>query len=143
MTARIVLLALVISATPAMAFDTTKLGQGGTLMLDEIMPLIGKAPALRGEVIQALAERKKRADEIICSGYRFPREWVHLGGARVSPYACDFGGKWLEIKATVRVAGRSRQVYDTITPGAMMNAVRVAETDPIWTWSNEPPPEKP
>jgi hypothetical protein len=142
MSSRPILLALLLVATPAMAFDTTELGQGGSLMLDELMPLIGKAPALKREVNQGLAGIRKKAGDVICSSFRFPGQWVHLGGMRVSPYTCDFGGNWLEIKAIVRVSGRSRQVYDAITPGAMQNAIKVSETNPTWTWTTEDPSEK-
>jgi hypothetical protein len=136
------LIAALLLASPAMAFDTSELGQGGTLPLSDIMPLVSKAPALKREVGQALALIKKKPDDVICTGYRFPGQWVHLGGERVSPYTCDFGGKWLEIKAIVRVSGRSRQVYDAITPAAMQNAIRVGETNPTWNWTTEDPSEK-
>ncbi|MEA2907288.1 MAG: hypothetical protein QOI12_4675 [Alphaproteobacteria bacterium] len=141
MSLRLVLLALLLVATPAMAFDTTKLGQGGTLPLGDIMPLIGKAPQLKREVGEMLAQANKKPEDVICSGYRFPGAWVNLGGERVSPYTCDFGIKWLQIKATVRIIGRSRQVYDTITPAAMMNATRVSEIDPTWAWTAAEPSE--
>ena len=87
----------------------------------------------------ALAEAKKKAADIHCDGMRFPGSWVNLGGERVSPYTCDFGGKWLIIKADVRVTGRSRQTYDSITPAAMKNAIKVSETNLTWTWTTEDP----
>jgi hypothetical protein len=139
MLSRPVLIAVLLLASPAMAFDTSALGQGGTLPLGALMSLIGKSPQLKREVDQALAEIKKAPDDVICDGMRFPNQWVHLGGERVAPYICDFGGKRLQIQATVRVLGRSRQTYDTITPGAMMNAVRVSETDPTWAWTRPEP----
>jgi hypothetical protein len=142
MSSPIALIAALVLATPAMAFDTSELGQGGTLPLAELVPLINKAPALKHEVAQALVQIKKKPDDVICSGYRFSGQWVHLGGIRVSPYTCDFRGKWLEIKAIVRVSGRSRQVYDAITPAAMQNATRVSETNPTWNWTTEDPSEK-
>ena len=98
MSSRPVLIACLLVATPAMAFDTTELGQGGSLMLDELMPLIGKAPALKREVNQALAGIKKKAADVICTGYRFPGQWVHLGGMRVAPYTCDFAASGLKSK---------------------------------------------
>lgn len=136
---RTVLLALLLVATPAMAFDTSKLGQGGSLFLSDIALLIGRTPKLKSEVDAALAQAKKKADAVLCDGMRFPGQWVHLGGERVSPYTCDFGGKWLIIKADVRVTGRSRQLYDTITPAAMKNAVKVSEISPTWKWTTEDP----
>lgn len=134
-------LALILVASPAAAFDTSKLGQGGTLPLDDLMPLIGKSAQLKREVDQALAEDKKKPDEIICSGVRFPRQWVHLGGSRVSPYTCGFGAKWLQIRATVRITDRSGRAFETATPAAMKNASKVSETDLTWKWTTEEPPD--
>lgn len=137
---RVFLIALlVVAASPAKAFDTTKLGQMGSLFLDDLTSLLARTPKLKGEVDAALTEAKKKAEDIHCDGMRFPGQWVNLGGERVSPYTCDFGGKWLIINATVRVTGRSRQVYDTITPAAMKNAVKVSETNLTWKWTTEDP----
>src|SRR5215471_1133171 len=61
---------------------------------------------------------------------RFPGQWKHLGGLRVSPYTCDFGAMWLQIRATVRITDRSGQVFETITDKAMNNATNVSETNP-------------
>jgi hypothetical protein len=138
-TARAVLIALLLVATPAMAFDTTKLGQMGSLFLDDLTALIAKTPKFKTEVDAALAAASKKPEEIHCDGMRFPGQWVNLGGERVSPYTCDFVGKWLVIKADVRVLGRSRQVYETITPAAMKNAIKVSETNLTWAWTTEDP----
>jgi hypothetical protein len=134
-----ILVALMAVATPAMAFDTTKLGQMGSLFLDDLTALIARTPKLKGEIDAALAQATKQASDIPCDGMRFPGQWVNLGRERVSPYTCDFGGRWLVIKATVRVTGRSRQVYDTITPASMKNAIKVSEINPTWTWTTEDP----
>ncbi len=133
--------ALLLGVLPAMAFDTGKLGQGGSLTLDELTALIGKSAQLKREVNQALADNKKKMDEVICTGMRFPGQWVHLGGLRVSPYTCDFGAKWLQIRAAVRITDRSGRAVETITPQAMKNAADVSETNPTWKWTTEPPPE--
>src|SRR5262249_39345078 len=66
---------------------------------------------------------------------RFPGQWKHLGGLRVSPYTCDFGAMWLQIRATVRITDRSDQVFETITDKAMNNATNVSETNLIWKWT--------
>ena len=134
-------IALLLAASPAVAFDTGKLGQGGSLPLDDLMPLVGQSAPLKREVDQALAEAKKKPEDVICSGKRFPREWVHLGGSRVSPYACDFGAKWLQIRATVRITDRGGRAFETITPAAMKNASKVSETAPTWKWTTEEPPD--
>jgi hypothetical protein len=133
--------AFVLGAAPAMAFDTGKLGQRGTLTLDEMTALISKSAKLKSEVEQALADNKKKLDETSCSGMRFPGQWVHLGGLRVAPYTCDFGAKWLQIRATVRVTGRGGRAFETITPQAMKNATDVSETNPTWKWTTEEPPD--
>jgi hypothetical protein len=70
---------------------------------------------------------------------RFPGQWTHLGGARVSPYSCDFGGKWLKIDTTGRVTDRRGRIFETITPEAMKNATTVSETNPTWKWTSADP----
>jgi hypothetical protein len=98
-----------LAAFPAVGFDTR---QGGSLALDEIMPLIGSSKELRAQVNQALVERKKKPAEIFCDGMRFPGQWTQLGSARVSPYSCDFGDKWLQIAATVRLTDRRGRAFE-------------------------------
>jgi hypothetical protein len=71
MFARRIPFVLLLVSSSAMAFDTTKLGQFGTLGLDEVMSLIDKSPQLKREVTEAVAKTKK-ADEIRCDGMRFP-----------------------------------------------------------------------
>jgi len=134
-----VLIATMLAASPALAFDTGKLGQGGSLPLSDINDLIGRSAKLQQEVKAALAETKKTADEIICGGTRFPSRWVHLGGMRAAPYACNFATKWLVINAAVTIAGPKGQVFETATPAAMRNAVKVIETNPAWKWTTEEP----
>jgi hypothetical protein len=134
-----VVIALLLIASPALAFDTSRLGQGGTLPLDDLMPLIKKTPALQREIIAALVRIGKKDSEVICSGMRFPGQWVNLGGLRVSPYACQFGRRWLSIKADVRITDKAGRVYETITPQAMKNAATVTESKLSWTWSNKMP----
>ena len=123
----------------AVGFDTSQLGQGGSLALDEIMPLIGSSKELRAQVNQALAERKKKPAEIFCDGMRFPGQWTQLGSARVSRYSCDFGDKWLQIAATVRLTDRRGRAFETITPEAMKSAATIRETNPRWKWTTEDP----
>jgi hypothetical protein len=48
----------------------------------------------------------KKQEDVMCVGTRFPGQWKNLGGLRVSPYTCDFGAKWLQIHATVRITDR-------------------------------------
>ena len=74
---------------------------------------------------------------MVCLGMRFPGQWKNLGGLRVSPYACDFGAKWLQIRATVRITDRHGQAFETITAKAMKNATNVNETDLNWEWTTE------
>jgi hypothetical protein len=56
MFARRIPFVLLLVSSSAMAFDTTKLGQFGTLGLDEMMSLIDKSPQLKREVIEAVAK---------------------------------------------------------------------------------------
>ena len=133
------LTAILLIASPSLAFDANKLGQGGSLALGDLDELIAQSAALKHEVADSLTAAKKQADDIICSGNRFPREWVNLGGMRAAPYTCEFAGKWLVIEATTRVTDKAGHAYDTITPAAMKKAVNVKETNPTWKWTTENP----
>jgi len=130
------LVVLTLLAPPtAWAFDTSKLGQGGSVPLDDITPLVDKSPKLKDEVASALAKAGKKAEEIICFGARFPREWATLGGARVAPYECEIDDQTLTIRAAVRITGRKGKVYEKITRDAMKNAETVTEDNPTWSWA--------
>jgi hypothetical protein len=133
------LIAVMVAASPALAFDANKLGQGGSLPLTDISSLIDQSAQLKSEVAAALTAAHKTADDIICGGNRFPSQWVNLGGMRAAPYTCNFISKWLSLNATVTVSGPNGKVYDTITPDAMKNASKVTETEPVWKWSATEP----
>jgi len=133
------LAASILAASPALAFDASKLGQGGSLSLSDISSLIDQSAQLKSEVAAALTAAHKTADDIICGGNRFPSQWVNLGGMRAAPYTCNFITKWLSLNATVTVSGPGGKVYDTITPDAMKNADKVTETKPTWKWSTTEP----
>jgi hypothetical protein len=130
---------LLLSASPANAFDTSKLGQGGTLPLADIVALIDTSPTLKREVKQALAQTKKKQDDVVCDGMRFSGQWTHLPGVPVSPYNCDFGTSWLQIQAIVQITDRKGRTFETITPEAMKNATKVSETNLKWKWSTQDP----
>ncbi len=139
MSLKAVAIALLLGVTPALAFDTSKLGQWGSLPLSDIMPLIGKTPKLQSEVASALRDAKKTADNLMCDGMRFPGAWVNLGGERVAPYTCEFAGKWLQINAEVRVTGKNGRVFATVSRTAMQHATNVSETNVTWKWSTTDP----
>jgi hypothetical protein len=128
---------VLLGTDPVMSFDTTKLGQMGTLLTSRTVPLSGKSVRLREEVKRALADSKR--DGVMCIGMRFPGQWVHLGGERVAPYACDFGGKWLKIEAHVRIVDQHGRVFERITLKAMRKSTRVIETNPRWKWTHDYP----
>lgn len=130
---------MLLAASPAAAFDASKLGQGGSLPLSDISSLINQSAQLKSEVATALAAAHKTADDIICAGNRFPSQWVNLGGMRAAPYTCNFISKWLSLNATIAVTGPNGEVYETITPEAMKNANKVTETKPVWKWSATEP----
>jgi hypothetical protein len=136
---RVVTLACALAASPALAFDTNKLGQRGSLPLDDLSALLAKSAQLQREVDGALREASKTKDDVMCDGMRFPGPWKELGGSRVGPYTCNFGSKWLKIETKVRVTGRKGKVFDTVTPAAMKNATDVTETTSTWKWTNEEP----
>ena len=137
---RAILIALILGTSAAMAFDTTKLGQQGTLSSEDfanhIVPLVDESRRLQKEFKQAFAE-KDHVRTPSCIGMRFPGQWEHLAGERVAPYWCDFGPKSLEIRATVQITDRNGRVFEKITPKAMRNATRVIETNPRWKWEVE------
>ena len=137
MIVRLVPAALLLGISSASAFDTSKLVQFGTLPFDDLAPVIAKSAPLRQDFDKALAESNKKQEEIRCLGMRFPGQWKNLGGLRVSPYTCDFGGKWLQIHTAVRVTGRHGQAFDTITAKAMKNATDVSKTNLNWKWTSE------
>jgi hypothetical protein len=139
MFARRIPFVLLLVSSSAMAFDTTKLGQFGTLGLDEMMSLIDKSRQLKREVIEAVAKTKLKADEIRCDGMRSPGQWRNLGGERAAPYVCKIGDKWLEVRATLRVTGRGGKSFETITPDVMKSATTVSETNPAWRWTDQEP----
>jgi hypothetical protein len=137
MTLRLVPFALLLGTSSALAFDTSKLIQFGSLPLDDLTPVIAKSAPLQQEINKALFEDNKKQGDVICLGMRFPGQWKNLGGLRVSPYACHFGAKWLQIHATVRITDRHGQAFETITARAMKNATNVSESNLNWEWATE------
>ena len=134
---RLVPLALLLGTSSALAFDTSKLGQWGSLPLDDLTPVIAWSARLQQEINKALSEGNKKQGDVMCVGMRFPGQWKNLGGLRVSPYTCDFGAKWLQIHAAVRITNRRGQAFETITAEAMKNATNVSETNLNWKWTTE------
>jgi len=134
-------LVVLLFASPAFAFDTTKLGQLGSIALDmdELRTVIAQSPTLKREIDEAVAKLNKKPDEIMCDGMRFPGSWTGLSGLRASPYRCQIGDQWLKIRTKVRVTGKGGKVYEQITSDAMRSAKNVSETHPTWTWSDKEP----
>ena len=52
---RLVALALLLTTSSALAFDTSKVGQWGSMYLDDLAPLVAKSDKLQQEVNQALS----------------------------------------------------------------------------------------
>jgi hypothetical protein len=125
----------------AYAFDTTKLGQRGSLLPEDKQALFKTSAQLERETAGEMKKLGKTVDDIPCDGMRFPGSWVELGGLRVSPYACQFGNRWLQIRTKVVVTGKRGKVYEQISPEAMKQAQDVRETNPTWTWSDKEPAE--
>ncbi len=69
---RLALPVLLLGTTAALAFDTSTVGQWGSLFLDDLAPLIAKTPRLQHEVDQALATANKKQQDVHCMGMRFP-----------------------------------------------------------------------
>lgn len=118
---RVAAIALLVLAAPAFAFDSTKLGQLGSIAIDmeEMQAVLKQAPRLKHEIDDALATAGKKSGDIVCDGMRFPGAWKELAGIRVSPYRCQIADRWLKIQTKVRVTGKRGKVYDKITPEIM------------------------
>jgi hypothetical protein len=54
----------------ALAFDTSKLGQWGSLSLDDLAPIIAKSARLQQEIRQVLSEGNKKQEDVTCLGMR-------------------------------------------------------------------------
>ena len=135
MTIRPVALALLFGSSAALAFDSTKVGQWGSLYLDDLSPILAKSAQLKQEVTAALSEKNKKPEDILCFGMRFPGAWKNLGGTRVAPYTCDFKGKYLRIDATVRVTGHGGRTFEAVNDTAMKRATDVSEKNLTWKWT--------
>ena len=135
MTIRLVALALLFGSSAALAFDSTKIGQWGSLYLDDLSPILAKSAQLKQEVTAALSEKNKKPEDILCFGMRFPGAWKNLGGTRVAPYTCDFKGKYLRIDATVRVTGHGGRAFEAVNDTAMKRATDVSEKNLTWKWT--------
>lgn len=139
----VVVLTVTAFVTAALAFDTSELGQGGSVYLDELKPLLEKAPKLRAEVDAALSKISKKPEAIRCSAMRFPAQWDFLGGGRVAPYTCQIGARTLRIDAQVRITDQNGKAIETINRYAMKNGRIVTETNLTWKWQGEGTPGKP
>lgn len=132
--------ALALLASAALAFNTKKLGQWGSLDLSELDKLIGQSPKLKAEVDAALAQVKKTAEQVKCVGQRFPGPWKELGGYRVAPYTCWFADdKWLNISADVKVIDKRGHAFTAPSDRAMKRAVKFIEDRPTWDWTEKDP----
>jgi hypothetical protein len=120
-------------------FDARGIDGTGTLLLQDIMGLVRQAPRLQSEVDAALRQINKTAAEVTCVGKRIDGRWRYLAGARIQPYACRFGERWLEINAELRVLGRRGESYEKVSEPAMKGARVVRETNPRWNWTTEKP----
>src|SRR5262249_21860574 len=81
MTLRLVLV-LLLGTSSALAFDSSKLIQFGTLPLDDLTPVIAKSALLQKEISKALSEHDKERADVRCLGMRFPGPWKNLWGQR-------------------------------------------------------------
>jgi hypothetical protein len=89
MSLRLVPLALLLGASSALAFDTSKVGQWRSLFLDDLAPVIAQSARLQQEIDEALAQINKNPEEVRCFGMRFPGPWKNLGGERQNRACCS------------------------------------------------------
>jgi hypothetical protein len=120
-------------------FDSRSIEAAGTLVLDDIKSLIRQAPRLKDEITSALRNAKTTARDVVCIGRRIDGSWKYLAGARVQPYVCRIGERWLEITAELRISGASGEHYSTVNVLAAQNARYIKETNPRWTWTDIKP----
>ena len=120
-------------------FDSSRLEGSGSMLLEDIMGLVRQSPRLADEVASALRESGRTARDITCIGKRIDGRWRHLAGARVQPYVCRFGERWLEIGADLRIYGARGESYGTVSDVAARNAKVIRETDPRWAWTSARP----
>jgi hypothetical protein len=120
-------------------FDSRRLEGTGTLLLGDIMNLVRQSSRLADEVTSALRDVKKQASEIVCIGKRMDGGWQYLAGARVQPYICKIGDRWLELGADPVVRGARGETYVALSEVARKNARSVKESNPRWTWTSEKP----
>jgi hypothetical protein len=73
-----------LHTSSALAFDTSKLGQWGSLPLEDLASIIAKSARLQEEISEVLSEGNKKQEDVTCLGMRFPGQWKHLGRVRVS-----------------------------------------------------------
>jgi hypothetical protein len=60
MSLRLVPLALLLATSSALAFDTSRIGQWGSLFLDDLTPVIVRSVRLQQEINEALAQVNKK-----------------------------------------------------------------------------------
>ena len=113
MAMRLVGLALLFGTSAALAFDSTKVGQWGSLYLDDLSPVLAKSAQLKREVTAALARKNKKPEDILCFGMRFPGPWKNLGGMASRPTpatsTANIFASTPPFVSSAAVAGRSRQ----------------------------------
>ncbi len=136
------IVACALAATPAVAFDMSKLGYG-SLFLGDIAPLVNSKPALRQEIQAALGAANKKIDEQMCESPRFPGPWQNLHGTHVAPFVCPIGARWLQINATVRVTGPNGEPFETESARAMRRANKISQTKVTWAWTDTDPRKRP
>ena len=126
---------------PTQIFDSSRLEGTGALLLADIMKLVRQSSRLADEVASALDETKVVSQDVVCIGRRMDGRWRYLAGARVQPYVCRIGNRWLELTAELRVLGRRGESYQTVSEVAAANARTISETNPRWNWTSERPRE--
>jgi len=133
----VILFSVLSISAPVYAFDSGKLTGSGSLLLDDLMPLVEKTPKLKSEIIEAISKIGKKNEKIKCLAQRFNGLWQHLAGERVAPYSCQIGDQVLKIEATVRLTGKNGKAFEKITKEAMQNAQNISETELRWKWTRD------
>ncbi len=107
---------------------------GGSITLDEVIEQLSDDNKLMTEIFDELHAQKMRAEDIVCTGSRFGRQWRLLGGARFIPYECQFGQRKLTIEGSMHLFDDDGKELDLDAADTPDRAAEFNQSDLRWTW---------
>lgn len=118
---------VLVGAVPAIA--------GGSVALDEIMPILARSSKLEEEVKAELLAQNQSSADVSCSAVRLGRQWDGLGGARVGPYECDFRTRRLTVKTRATFFDINGISISGSDAALAKRAKNIVESEPVWEWT--------